>query len=158
VEVFDSRTAMTREGYEEARRELEELVRVKRPAVTERIREARALGDISENFDYHDAKRQQGMIEGRIMQLKTLIDCATIIECNGGNGCVGLGSKVTIKDAEEGYEDEYIIVGPQEADPSGGKISCESSVGGALMGCKEGDQVVVETPAGTFTYEIIAVR
>lgn len=151
-------TVLTRDGYEAIKRELQELIKVQRPAITARIGEARALGDLSENFDYHDAKRQQGMVEGRIAELKRILDDATVVENPVSDGSVGIGCKVVVKDLEEDFEDEYMIVGPPEANPSEGKISYESCVGSALMGHRAGDKVSVTTPAGVFEYEIISVE
>ncbi|MHB1001352.1 MAG: transcription elongation factor GreA [Armatimonadota bacterium] len=158
MDLSESRTVLTRKGYEDIQRELDEIIKVKRPAVTSRIREAKALGDLSENFDYHDAKREQGMMEARVYELKTILNCATIIDCSADDGCVGIGNKVVIKDIEEGFEDEYLIVGPPESNPSEGKISYESSVGKALIGHKVGDKVLVSSPGGEFEYEIISIE
>ena len=158
MEFLNSKPTLTREGYEKIKKELREIIRIRRPAVVERIREAAALGDLSENFDYHDAKREQGMIEGRIMELKAILDTAEVVEYCASDGCVDTGAKVVIRDCEDGSEDEYIIVGPPETDPSEGKISYESSVGNALMGRKAGDVVTVETSSGELKYEIISVK
>jgi transcription elongation factor GreA len=157
VEAPFKGTVLTKEGYDAIQRELQELIKVQRPAITARIGEARLLGDLSENFDYHDAKRQQGMVEGRIAELKRIIEDATIIESPLDKDTVGIGCKVVVKDLEEGFEDEYTIVGPPEANPSEGKISYESIVGSALMGHKIGDKVPVTTPAGVFEYEVISI-
>lgn len=157
MEFSEDKPTMTREGYEKLKKELSEIISVRRPAVVERIREAVALGDLSENFDYHDAKREQGMIEGRIMELKAIIENAEVVDNCASNGCVDIGVKVVIKDCEDGSEEEYTIVGPPESDPSNGKISYESSVGKALMGHKAGDIVTVETSGGQFKYEIVSV-
>jgi len=157
VDTLDNRTVLTPEGHAELQAELHDLLTVKRPAVAERLKEAIELGDLSENFDYHDAKNQQGLMEARIRDLKAILATAAIIDCSHSNGCVAIGSKVTIKD-EDGFEEEYMIVGPLEADPSDGKISYECSMGAALMDCKAGDKVSVETPAGVFEYEIISIK
>lgn len=154
----DKRMVLTRQGFDDMQRELDEILKAKRPAMVKRIHEAIKLGDLSENFDYQDAKRQQGMMEGRIRELKIILSGASIIECADGNGCIGIGSTVTIKDLEEGFEDEYMIVGPLEANPSDGKISHESSVGSSLMGCKMGDVITVETPGGEIRYEVVSVQ
>lgn len=151
-------TVLTREGYDNIQKELQELIKVQRPAITARIGEARLLGDLSENFDYHDAKRQQGLVEGRIVELKRILDDATVVECPASSDEVSIGCKVLVKDLEEGFEDEYTIVGPPEANPSEGKISYESIVGSALMGHKVGDKFPVTTPAGVFEYEVISIN
>lgn len=155
--MSDDKIVLTREGRAEIERELEELLTVKRPALTDRIREARQLGDLSENFDYQDAKRQQGMLEARINELKAILKRAVIVDCSSGNGCVGVGSKVVVKDLDEAIEEEYTIVGGFEASPADGRISCESCVGKALIGAKEGDIVEVMSPGGVFKYKVISV-
>jgi transcription elongation factor GreA len=158
VDLSDKKLVLTQQGYEEIQRELDELVKVKRPAVVDRIREARLLGDLSENFDYQDAKRTQGMMESRIQELQEIINSAVVVESTGKNGCVGIGSKVVVKDIDDGFTEEYMIVGPTEASPADGKISNISCVGSALIGRKVGDKVPVQSPGGTFTYEIISVE
>ena len=150
-------TALTPQGFEEIKRELEELLTVRRPALIHRLKEAIALGDLSENFDYHDSKRDQGMMEARIKDLKRILGEATVIEC-AQDGTVGIGSRVLVRDANDGFEDEYTIVGPPEADPSEGKISYESNVGAALLGCTVGDRVSIEAPCGTLEYEVVCVQ
>ena len=158
MEFSEEKTVLTRQGYEEIQRELNEILTVKRPAVIDRIREARQLGDLSENFDYQDAKHTQAMIEARIRELKTIVAHATVIDSSENNGHIGIGSKVVVKDLEDGFEDEYIIVGPAESSPANGKISHESCVGGALMGQKAGAMVMVETPGGICKYQVISVQ
>lgn len=158
MDLQDKGTVLTRQGYDEIKRELEELLTVKRPALAERLKEAIALGDLSENFDYHDAKRDQGLMEARIKQLKAILDTATVVECANQDGEVSIGSKVLVRDVNDGFEDEYTIVGPPEADPSEGKISYESNVGAALVGRKVGDKISVETPGGTMKLEILCVE
>jgi transcription elongation factor GreA len=158
VESTPRGVVLTREGYEELQRELEELLTAKRPALVERIKEAIRQGDLSENFDYQDSKRQQGMMEARIRELKMIIGSAQIIDASERDGHIGLGSKVTVRDVADGFEEEFLIVGPAEANPSDGKISHESSVGEALMGRKAGEKVTVESPGGEFEYEIVSVR
>jgi transcription elongation factor GreA len=154
----NKKTVMTRQGYEEAQQKLQELISVKRPALVNRIREARLLGDLRENFDYQDAKREQGMLEAKIKELEELLGNATVVDSCEGDGCINVGSKIVAKDLEEGFEDEYTIVGPAEASPVDGKVSYESALGAAFMGHKVGDTVEVNTPGGVFKYEIISVE
>jgi len=151
-------TLLTQQGYNDIARELEHLLTMQRPAMVRRLKEAIALGDLSENFDYHDAKRQQGMMEARIRDLKRILDDSAVIECANGNGEVSVGSKVMVRDVNDNFEDEYTIVGPPEADPTEGRISYESNVGSALLGRKVGDRVSVETPCGVLEYEILCVE
>ena len=149
---------LTRQGFDDIQCELNELLTVKRPDVIERIRQARQLGDLSENFDYEDAKRVQAMLESRIAEIKAILSHASVVECTTKDGSVGIGSKVVVKDLEEGFEDEYMIVGPAESSPAEGKISHESCVGEALLGRKVGEMVVVQAPGGSIKYEIVAVQ
>ena len=158
VEMSDVEFVITREGFEEMQRELNEIVTTKRPAVVDRIREARQLGDLSENFDYEDAKRSQAMLEARVKELKAILAHASVVDCTSNDGSVGVGSKVVVKDMEEGFEDQYLIVGPAESSPADGKISQESCVGSALMGQKEGDIVLVQAPGGVIRYQIVSVQ
>jgi len=157
VDLSRQKVVLTRQGYEDIQRELEEIQTIKRPALVRRIREARQLGDLSENFDYHDAKRQQGMIDGRIKELKSILGQAMVVDKSESDGHATVGSTVVIKDLDEGFEETYSIVGPAESSPGDGKISHESTMGGALMGHKAGEMVSVETPAGVFRYEILSV-
>ncbi|HPP75425.1 MAG TPA: transcription elongation factor GreA [Armatimonadota bacterium] len=157
MDLSENKLVLTRQGYEDIQRELDEILTVKRPEVVNRIREARQLGDLSENFDYQDAKRTQGMLEARIRELQAILAEATVVENTNGDGCVGVGSKVVVKDLEDGFEDEYTIVGPTEASPAEGKISHASCMGSALMGRKAGDKITVDSPGGQFSYEIVSV-
>jgi len=157
VEVPDDGFVLTPQGFEEIQRELNEILTVKRPRIVERIREARQLGDISENSDYEDAKHVQALLEARLKELKAIIAHAAVIEPTNGNGSVGIGSRVTVKDLEDGAQDEYTIVGPAESSPNDGKISNESCVGKAMMGMKVGDTVCVKAPGGDLNLEILSV-
>ncbi len=138
--------------------ELEELVTAGRSAIAERIRQARALGDLSENFDYQDAKRQQGFLEGKIMNLKSMLERAHVTEYVTGGDEVALGSTVAVFDAAFDEEIEYTIVGVLEADPTQDKISNTSPIGQSLLGKKVGDTVNVQTPGGVQTYEVRSIR
>lgn len=156
--MSDVEFVITREGFNEMQRELNEIVTKQKPAVVDRIREARQLGDLSENFDYEDAKRSQAMLEARIKELKAILAHANVVDSPSDDGTVGIGSKVIVKDMEDGFEDEYIIVGPAESSPAEGKISQESCVGSALMGQKAGDIVNVQAPGGVIRYKIVSVQ
>lgn len=155
---MDHEIVLTPAKYKELEEELERLVTVERPAIAERIRQARALGDLSENFDYHDAKRQQGFLEGRIANVKAMLERAHVTEYQAGGDTVALGSHVTIHDEEFDEDIEYTIVGAPEADPTQNKLSNTSPVGRALLGKKIGDTVEVPIPAGKAIYKIIEVR
>lgn len=156
--MSDMEFVLTPRGYEDIQNELSELLATKRPEVIERIRQARQLGDLSENFDYEDAKRSQAMLEARITELKAIISHASVVDCAASDGSVGIGSKVIVKDLEECLEDEYMIVGPAESSPAEGKISHESCVGEALLGKKMGETVIVQAPGGSIRYEIVSVQ
>ncbi len=149
---------LSAEKYQELEQELSRLVSEERKAIAERIKEARGMGDLSENFDYHDAKRQQGLLEGKIIGIRAALDRAKISDYSGGGEFVGLGSVVKIHDAEFDEDLEYKIVGVMEADPANNRISNTSPVGKALLGKKVGDRVDVQTPAGTSVYQVIEVR
>lgn len=147
---------ITAEGLEDIKRELDELVNHRRPDIVAKIKAARELGDLSENFEYHSARNEQSFIEGRINELEAIIRNAKVIEAPPRAGLIGLLSTVTIDD--DGHEDTYTIVGPAEADPANGRISNESGLGKALIGRKKGDQVEVSTPSGgTYTVTIVGL-
>ena len=149
---------LTPSGKKKIEEELARLRTEEMPALAERIRQARALGDLSENFDYQDAKRHQGFVAGKIADLQATLDRARLVdEVAPGTETVGMGSTVTVRDADYGDEVAYTIVGAYEADPANDKISAASPVGKALMNHKVGETVQVDTPAGKSTFEIIAV-
>ena len=139
------KTLLTEEGLKELQDELDELINVKRPANLKAIKEARALGDLSENADYDAAKNDQAELEGRIKKIEKMLENYEIIE-KKSNDKVGLGSTVNIKYIDDDEEDEYKIVGSQEADPFMSKISNESPIAIALLNRKVGDIVEVESP------------
>lgn len=149
---------LTQKGLDELKAELDDLINVKRPANIIAIKEARALGDLSENADYDSARDEQAQIEGRIQKIEKMLENAVIIE-NEDNGKVGLGSTVQIKYMDEEDEmDEYTIVGSQEADPFASKISNESPIAIALLNRKVGDIVTVESPNGSYQIEITEIK
>ncbi len=149
---------LTVEGKENLERELNELKNVRRPELSIKLAEAVSMGDLKENADYHDAKEQQGFIEGRIKHIESILRGAVVVETQNGATAVGVGSRVTI--VEDGTSDEevYTIVGAAEASPKDGKISNQSPVGSALLGHKKGDKVKVTTPGGVITFKIKKVE
>ena len=148
---------ITPEGLEAVRRELDELTTKRRPSIVAKIKAARELGDLSENFEYHAAKNEQGMMEARVKELEAIIKNHVLIGPRNTNGVVGMGS--TVRFAEEGEDEEaYRIVGPAEADPKAGKVSHESALGKALLGHRAGDEVEVKTPGGAYSVRITAVE
>lgn len=151
---------LTQEGLNDLKKELDELINVKRPANIQAIKEARALGDLSENADYDAARNEQAILEGRIKKIETMLENYEIIE-EVSNGKVGIGSTVAIKYVDEDDEDdgdEYKIVGVQEADPFTGKISNESPIAKAIMNHKVGDVITVESPNGSYKIEITEIK
>ena len=149
---------LTQQGFEELKSELDNLINVKRPANIQAIKEARALGDLSENADYDAAKNDQAEIEGRIKKIEKMLENVEIIE-KGESSVVSLGTTVSIKYVDDEDEtDEYQIVGSQEADPFMSKISNESPIAKAIMNKKVGDIAEVESPNGIYKIEIIDIK
>ncbi len=148
---------LTKEGKEELEKRLDYLRVVKRAEVTEKIKVARDFGDLSENFEYHAAKEEQGIVEGEILEIEAKLKYAVIIEeKDRKTGTVSLGSKVTISINDQ--PDEVCeIVGTTEADVFNGKISNESPIGNGLLGKKAGNTVTVTTPNGTIKVKIKSV-
>jgi transcription elongation factor GreA len=148
---------VTPEGLAEIKKELEVLVKERRPYIADKIRSARELGDLSENFEYHAAKNEQGFIEARIAELEAIVRNAVIIEQPAASDEVRVGSTVTFEE-DEGPAETYKIVGPAEADFTAGRISYESELGRALIGRKVGDAVQVKTQSGAgYTVRITAI-
>ena len=148
---------LTEEGLKELKKELENLINVKRPENIQAIKEARALGDLSENAEYDAARNEQAQIEARIKQLEKMLENVSIIT-EVSNDKVGIGNTVSIKYVDDDEEDEYKIVGSQEADPFESKISNESPIAKALFDHKVGDIVTVESPNGSYEVEIIDIQ
>lgn len=146
---------LTSEGFLKLEEELNEAKTVKRPQIIKDLKEARAQGDLSENAEYSAARDAQGKLEARIKEIEYTLEHATIIE-NNNDGKVKVGSVVTIL-YDDDEEEEYSIVGTNEADPFENKISNESPIAVAVMGRKEGDAVLVESPNGSFTVKIVKV-
>ena len=148
---------LTQEGYDEIKEELNYLINEKRPENIIAIKEARALGDLSENADYDAARNEQAEIEARIKKLEAIIENVEIIE-EVSTDAVGLGNTVKIAYVDDEDDlDEYKIVGIQEADPFESKISNESPIAKALMGHKVGDIVSVESPNGNYEIKIVEI-
>lgn len=153
----NGKVQLTQEGFEELKRELAELVEVKRPAAVERLSNARSMGDLSENSDYHQAKESLEFIDGRISELEAILQAAEVIKNSSGKkNEVGFGAKVKVK--ANGDEHTFHIVGEWEADPAEKKISHESPLGQALVGKRVGDKVCVEAPAGKIEYTILGIE
>jgi len=155
-----NRYRMSQERLDSLKKELEEMETVKAREVAEQIKEARSFGDLSENSEYDEAKNEQGKLYSKIAEYKELIENAEIIdevEENVPTDAVTLGSKVVIRDLEDDFEEEYEIVGSQEANPKMGRISDDSPVGKGLKGHKAGETVSIEAPSGTIKIAIVSV-
>jgi transcription elongation factor greA len=150
-------TYVTQEFLEKMKKELEYLKSTKRLEVAQRLKEAIALGDLSENSEYVDAKNEQAFTEGKILELEAKIRTAVVIEA-GKSDHVTMASSVKIKDLQTNEEVDVTIVGSSEADPFDGKISNESPVGRALIGAKPGDVVEVNAPVGILKYQVMEIK
>jgi transcription elongation factor GreA len=148
---------LTPEGEARLKAELEELKGPRREELSQRLRSAIQMGDLSENADYHKAKEDQGFLEGRIQELENILRNSAIIEENANKDIVSIGSRVTIQEGDFDPE-TYHLVGPTEADPRKGKISHESPIGRALMDKKVGDVVEAEAPGGKIKFKILKIE
>lgn len=155
-----SKFPMTVQGARALEDELKHLKTVLRPQITQAIAEARELGDLKENAEYHAAREQQGMVEARIRDIEGRLQNAQIIDITAiaHTGKVIFGTTVEIANCDTDESVVYQIVGDDEADIKAGKISVSSPIARALVGKEEGDVVVVQTPSGKVEYEIVEVR
>lgn len=150
---------LTVAGLEKLEEELEYLKTKRRREIAEKIKQALAFGDISENSEYDEAKKEQAFVEGRIAALENMLKNARVIdEDDISVEVISIGSVVTVKDLEFDEVVDYTIVSSAEADPSKLKISVESPVGKALLGHRIGDIVEVQVPDGVIKYEILGIR
>lgn len=154
--MADQPTFLTREGLRKLEDELEYLRTQKRAEVAERLHQAMEDGELIENAEYEAAKNEQAFVEGRILTLETLLNNAVIIDGDGPEGIVHLGSSVTVQE-DGGRPEKYFIVGAAEANPKEGRISNESPLGKALIGRRVGDEVKVTAPAGVLSFRIVAI-
>lgn len=154
------RVPMTVEGSERLREELNELKSVQRPKITKDIAEAREHGDLKENAEYHAAREQQSFCEGRVAEIEGKLADAQVIDVTKiePTGRVIFGTTVTLVNLETDKTVIYQIVGEDEADVPKGKISVSSPIARAIMGKQEGDEIVVNAPAGDIEYEITQVE
>ena len=149
---------MTAGGFAALEVELKQRQQVERPRIITVIAEARALGDLSENAEYHAAKEAQSLNEGRIMELESLIGRADIIDVSKlGGDTIKFGATVKLIDDDTEEEKLYQIVGEPESDVKSGKVSIGSPIARALIGKKVGDSVQVNTPGGGKSYEVVSV-
>ncbi len=150
---------VTQEGYDDLKRELDELVHTVRPQVIVELQEARAQGDLSENADYDAAREHQAQVEARIHEVEAILKQAEIIEEDeSAKEIVRIGSVVTLKDLSDGEVATYTIVGTTEADPFEGKISNESPVVQAILDKKAGNVVTISKAAIPYDVEILEVK
>jgi transcription elongation factor GreA len=149
---------MTRAGFDALDAELKHLKSVERPAIIRAIAEARELGDLSENAEYHSAREKQSFIEGRITQLEGMLSLADVIDPSRLSGTIKFGATVTLTAEDTGEEKTYQIVGEAEADIERGRLNIKSPLARALIGKDEGDSVEVRTPGGVKGYEVLSVR
>jgi transcription elongation factor GreA len=145
---------LTQAGVDELKAELAGLVG-QRVQIADRIKQARELGDLSENAEYQTAREEQDRLEAKISELEHVLQNSQIIKKPKADGQVRLGSTVSLKDG--GKPLQYQVVGTMEADPTHGKISDESPIGQALLGKKIGDKVEIKTPAGSHTYKVVEI-
>jgi transcription elongation factor GreA len=149
-------TYLTQEGEKKLRAELAELTGPRRQELSQRLRSAIQMGDLSENADYHKAKEDQAFLEGRIQEIEAVLRMAVVVEKTHSD-VVTIGSHVTVQ--EEGFDPEtYDLVGVKEADPRNGRISNESPIGSALMDHRVGDVVEAETPGGRLKFKILKIE
>ena len=147
---------LTESGLEEMKKELEYLKLEKRPEVINALKDARALGDLSENAEYDAARSEQAMVEGKIQELELMIENAIVIKASDSDKVV-IGSNVTIEYVEDQDTEIYSIVGSKEADPFQNKISNESPIAQAILGLSVGEIVTVNSPNGKYNVKIVAI-
>jgi transcription elongation factor GreA len=157
-EFIMAKKQMSRDGFEKLQKEYTRLVTVRRAEVAQKLKEARAFGDLSENAEYDEAKKEQAFIEGEIIRIEKLIKDAEVIdESTLSNDVVNIGSFVKVYDYDMDMEDEYQLVGSTDVDPDNNKISYESPIGAALLHKAEGDVVSVTIPDGVIEFKILKI-
>ena len=148
---------LTSEGFLELENELHYLKTTKRNEVIKTLKDARALGDLSENSEYDQAREEQANLEKRIIEVEYALEHAVVIDSSDNNGKVGIGCQVELQYEDEDDVETYKIVGSQEADPFNNKISNESPMAMAIMGKKVGETVEVSSPDGVYSVKIVAI-
>lgn len=152
------RTPITKEGYENLKKELGNLKSVERPQNIKAIEEARAHGDLSENAEFDAAKERQGFIEGRIGELEFKLASADIIDPDKlPKDRIVFGCRVMLENSDTGEEIEYQLVGPEESNIEKGRISISSPLGKAMIGKEPGDEVILHAPGGKRCYELVEI-
>jgi transcription elongation factor GreA len=145
---------LTAEGLKKLESELEHLKTVRRAEVAQRLHEAMAEGEVEENPEYDEAKNEQAFVEGRILEIETILANAVLIENKGPAHEVRLGSRITVQEVGSRTPEHYILVGSAEADPMNGKISNESPLGKAVLGKKVNDTFVIQAPSGQIKFRV----
>ena len=148
---------MTRAGQTALDAELKQLKSEERPAIIQAIAEARELGDLKENAEYHSAREKQGFIEGRIKELEAILSLVDVIDPTTLSGAIKFGATVTLVDEDTDEEKTWQIVGEHEADIERGLLNVKSPIARALIGKEEGDSVEVRTPGGERSYEVLKI-
>lgn len=149
---------MSREGYEKLKKELDDLIIVKRKEVAQKLKEARSYGDLSENAEYDEAKNEQAILESQIAELQHTLDNAEVVEdSNISVDEVGMSSIIKIRRVGSDKIETFTIVGTNQANVREGKLSDESPIGKAAMRKKVGDIFIVEAPAGELRFEILEI-
>ena len=152
-------TILTESGLKKLEEELDYLVSVRRNEISEQIAVARGFGDLSENAEYDEAKKEQAKVENEITRLQQTIRTATVVADDEiSTDRVNIGTIVKVKDLDDGETYEYAIVGANEADPMENKISNESPVGAGLIGAKRNQTVTIEIPAGELRYKVTSIK
>ncbi len=152
-------TILTESGLKKLEEELDYLISVRRNEISEQIAVARGFGDLSENAEYDEAKKEQAKVEEQITKLQQTIRTATVVADDEiTTERVSIGTIVKVKDLDEGESYEYAIVGANEADPMENKISNESPVGAGLIGAKRNQTVTITIPAGTLRYKVTSIK
>lgn len=149
-------TYLTKKGLDELKEELENLKTVRRPEVIDALKDARSLGDLSENAEYDAAREAQREVEGKIAELEALLENVIIIE-DVNTDQVSVGTNVKLRYVDDDEIEEYSIVGSKEADPFQNKISNESPIAQAILGLEVGNTVTVDSPNGKYSVEIVEI-
>ncbi|MFC1632986.1 transcription elongation factor GreA [Patescibacteria group bacterium] len=151
-------TIVTPAGLKKYEDELEDLKKNKRKEIAQRIKEAKEQGDLSENAEYATAKEEQAQMESRIGELESILKNVEVVSADGEGGKVASIGKTIVIRAADGKEDTYMLVGANEADPGGGKISIDSPLGSGFLGHEAGETVSIEIPSGTVQYTIVEIK
>lgn len=151
-----SSTFVSTQGLEDLKNELENRKKILRPEIAQKISSAKELGDLSENFEYHEAKEQQGQNESRIMELEDMLRNIVIVHSKTGDSTISLGCTFTAE--KDGIKKEFQMVGSSEANPLEGKISNESPIGQAFLGAAVNEIVKITTPGGEIKYKILEIK